>query len=189
MKKATSYTEGDLRKKWREVDRHITTDKAEIIRRTVGRRSSIVSRMRARYFAIGVIAISAPLWLVFLTTLMWLPTALIIYYTMFCAIMGLINFFMWYRIGEVPAFMSMPLIIAQKKILELSRLRRNIKYLGWILGFPLIAWLFYEFGMKEDPGIVIGGIIGGVIGGMIGLFIELKNRRQMKDLVHFFNEL
>lgn len=178
-----------LRQKWLESAKNVKGDRQKAGRLAMTSRNSLIRGLRFRYIFLCCIALTGPIWLLFLARLMSLSPLLCVCYTFFCAVAGMLSLFAWYRISQIPGFMALPLIEAQRRILSIVQLRRRIKYIDMAMGLPVIMMLFYEIGAAHDKSMIVGGIVGGIIGLTIGLIIDLKNRRQMKTLTKLFNDL
>lgn len=152
------------------------------------RRNSLLQRLRRRAFAIGVVGLTAPLWIIAFSQIHPVSLLCKITYIAFLLLCSGLSFYWWYRLGKAYHYMAIPLIEAQQKMENLDRLRRNIKIWSWILGIPVIGVLMYEICSQGSDVEIIGAIVGAIVGGTIGLIMEIQNRRQIKAVKRSFND-
>ncbi len=183
-----SYTDRLMRDNWQSLGRDSQPPSAAELIKQMTRRS-LVGRLRRRAMLMAIIGLTGPLWMLEMNRLQPVSPLLFWYYIVFMLFFSAVSFYWWYRVGEVPRYMTLPLVEAQRRMSDLDSLRRLIKISGWIVGLPLIAMLFYEIGSDENQGSLVGAIVGGVVGGSVGLFWEMKTRRQVKALRQSFESL
>ena len=174
-----------LRQIWQENDtsrRGLTmADLYKILRR-----NSLVQKLRRRAILCFILALSAVFMLLMLMPTNIFSFGLTIAYSVFMLINCGLSIYWWNRLGKIYQFMTIPLIDAQEKMENLDRLRRRIKWGGWILGAPVIVWMFIELLNNREP--LLGAFVGLIVGGTVGLIWERLNRRQIKDIKNSFTE-
>lgn len=151
------------------------------------RRNNLVGRLRRRAFIMFILGMTGPLWIMLLSAMQPVSMLLKIVYPAFMMVCGLGSLYWWYRLGQVYNYMAIPLVVAQRKLAALERLRRQVKYGCWIIGAPVIALTLYEIAAQNDSMKFTAAIVGGSIGCAIGLTLEYLNRRQMKAVRRSFD--
>lgn len=174
-----------LRDRWRENGRNergITTD--ELYR--ILQRNTVLARLRRRAMMLCIVGCMGPFLIFSISSLFHISILLKICYSVFMVWSGLLSLYWYNRLGKVYHYMTIPLVQAQKKMAEIERLRRRIKICGYILGAPVIALLMYEVYISGGKEYFVGALIGLVIGGALGLYLEYKNRKQVKAVQRSF---
>lgn len=152
------------------------------------RRNNLVGRLRRRAFVLFILGCTGPFWMAIMSEIA--PVSLIFQtiYIVFMFLCGITQLYWWFKLGHVYQYMNIPIIEAQKKMEALSKLRLRIKYTTWIIGAPVLIFLFREIWLIGGELYFYPALIGGVIGLSIGLTLEYLNRRQVRDIAASFDD-
>lgn len=138
-------------------------------------------KLQTRYFALIVLCVVSPVWILLMNEMYYIDTEVLIIYTFFFVVMAVVNSYIYNLIGKVDCS-SMTIKEALMAITKVEETRRRGQLLGWILAVPLVIILFRVFSEMGHPEVLYGASVGLVIGGIYGYIFERQTRQLIKEL-------
>lgn len=138
-------------------------------------------KLQTRYFALIVLCVVSPVWILLMNEMYYIDTEVLIIYTFFFVVMAVVNSYIYNLIGKVDCS-SMTIKEALMVITKVEETRRRGQLLGWILAVPLVIILFRVFSEMGHPEVLYGASVGLVIGGIYGYIFDRQTRQLIKEL-------
>lgn len=138
-------------------------------------------KLQTRYFALIVLCVVSPVWILLMNEMYYIDTEVLIIYTFFFVVMAVVNSYIYNLIGKVDCS-SMTIKEALMAITKVEETRRRGQLLGWILAVPLVIILFRVFSEMGHPEVLYGASVGLVIGGIYGYIFDRQTRQLIKEL-------
>lgn len=138
-------------------------------------------KLQTRYFALIVLCVVSPVWILLMNEMYYIDTEVLIIYTFFFVVMAVVNSYIYNLIGKVDCS-SMTIKEALMAITKVEETRRRGQLLGWILVVPLVIILFRVFSEMGHPEVLYGASVGLVIGGIYGYIFDRQTRQLIKEL-------
>ncbi len=138
-------------------------------------------KLQTRYFALIVLCVVSPVWILLMNEMYYIDTEVLIIYTFFFVVMAVVNSYIYNLIGKVDCS-SMTIKEALMAITKVEETRRRGQLLGWILAVPLVIILFRVFSEMGHPEVLYGASVGLVIGGIYGYIFDRQTLQLIKEL-------
>ena len=138
-------------------------------------------KLQTRYFALIVLCVVSPVWILLMNEMYYIDTEVLIIYTFFFVVMAVVNSYIYNLIGKVDCS-SMTIKEALMAITKVEETRRRGQLLGWILAVPLVIILYRVFSEMGHPEVLYGASVGLVIGGIYGYIFDRQTRQLIKEL-------
>lgn len=179
----------NLQNKWQSLGAPASTETSrrdsELLARLRSERCApAADRLRMRYTCLGIIGLLFPCVALLLRSQHEFSIWLLITYSAFGIIFGVLNLVVARRVASASAtIMSLPVVESVMKVEKLNRLRLRFRTLGIVCTIPLLAWLLAEISLF-DPIALWGGIVGAVIGVIISIILERRSSREFRAILN-----
>lgn len=140
-------------------------------------------RLRRRYNCLGIIGLLFPCIALLLRSEHEFSIWLLVTYSAFGVIFGILNFFVARRIASASeTIMSLPVVESVIKVERLNLMRMRFRTIGIVLSIPLLLWLLFEISMFDQIALW-AGIVGALIGIIVSIILERRCNREFHALI------
>lgn len=174
-----------LKKQWQSMElriEQIEKDNKRLLARISNDRvKGVRKKLLTRYLALVALCVISPAWILLFNEHYRVDVDVLIIYTFFFLVMGLVNWYIYKLIDGIDCSV-MTTKEALTAVTKVEETRSKGKLLGWILAVPLVIILFRVFSEMGRPEVIYGAYFGLIVGGICGYIFDRKTRRLIREL-------